>query len=281
MKANHLAWTALFVITIFSLTGCAAPNYFSKFYQDNLPAYEGHTESLLPYSGKTKIINATNPDDFKRLIRSGYSLIGESHFEVSGAIGEGMILAQGKSVGADIVLYGNSYLGSYKGSQPLMQYNPGTTSTTYSSGTVNVNAFGSGGYAYGNGVYSGNSTTTTPGTFSTQMIPVTISRYQHDAVFLRKSRPPILGTSVRSITQEMRQKLEKNTGVLVVAVDDDSPAFRANFLEGDIILKFAGQEITSTSDYLQQLQLNKGQKVEIEIWRNGKTKTITVQLYSP
>jgi PDZ domain len=207
--------------------------------------------------------------------------LGESHFQVSGSIDPDSLMFQAKKVGADVVLFRSVYLGSYQSAVPLLQYNPGTTSTTYSSGTVNANAYGNGGYAYGTGNYYGSSTTTTPGTFSTQVVPVTMSRYQYDAIFWRKRHPPILGVLPIPLTEEIRKILERNTGVLIAKIIDDSPAFRANLLEGDVILSFAGEDVISPSDFAEKTELHKGQKVDIGIWRNGELKTISVQLDSP
>jgi hypothetical protein len=282
MNANRI--TRLVSVVIFSclMTGCVSPNYYSQFYRDNLPSLGTNVVNLLPYSGQTRIVTVTNPtNDIKQLLRSGYVPIGSSAFQVTGAIDPDSLMFQAKHVGSDVVLCGTAYLGSYQGAMPWLQYPPGTTSTTYSSGTMNANAYGSGGYAYGTGNYYGNSTTTTPGTFSTQMVPVTMSRYQYNAVFWRKRRPPVLGAIPIPLNDEIRKKLERNTGVLVGVILDDSPAFRANLLEGDAILSFGGEDVISPSDLGGKILLHKGQKVDIGIWRNGESKTISVQLDSP
>jgi membrane-associated protease RseP (regulator of RpoE activity) len=260
-----------------SLTGCVTGrNGFSQFYQDRAGAA---ITKLLPYSGTTKIITAS-PDlknDVKELERNGYFLIGESAFH-GPPQGKNALLFQAKKVGADVVLISSIYLGSQQTAVPFTQYNPGQTYTTTSSGTVNANAYGSGGYAYGTGNYSGSSTTTSPGTFTTEMIPVTVHHYQYDAGFYRKKGPMILGVGPRPLPQELRQRLERNTGVLVWVVRNDSPAFNANILEGDVILQMNGEEISSVADYVQKSIEMPGQKIDIEIWRNGQSKKIPVQL---
>lgn len=59
---------------------------------------------------------------------------------------------------------------------------------------------------------------------------------------------------------------------------NDSPASRANILEGDVLLKIAGEDVASFEDYNNKLPRFAGQKVDIEIWRQGEIKTIAVQL---
>jgi hypothetical protein len=259
------------------ITGCATtPNGFSQFYQDRAGA--GIT-NLPSYSGSTKIIaQSTDPtNDIKELYRNGYALIGFSAFEGSPQT-QDMLVSQAKKIGADVVLYSSVYLGSQQAAVPFLQYHPGQTYTTTSSGTVNANAWGSGGYAYGTGNYYGNSTTTSPGTFSTQVVPVTVQRYQYQAGFFRKMKPAIFGVLPQPLPSEIRQQLQRNTGLFVWIVQSGSPAFYANILEGDVILKMNGEDVLSLPDLIEKNAKFAGQKVDVEVWRNGEFKTISVQL---
>lgn len=259
------------------LTGCVtAPNGFSQFYQDRAGA---SITNLPPYSGSTKIFTqSANPtNDLNELLRNGYGLIGVSAFQ-GPPQSQDALTTQAKKIGADVVLYSCVYLGSQQTAVPFLQYHPGQTYTTTSSGTVNANAWGNGGYAYGTGNYYGNSTTTSPGTFSTQVVPVTIQRYQYEAGFFRKLKPSILGILPQPLPSEIRQQLERNTGVVVGIVMNDSPAFNANILEGDVILKMNDEDVTSVTDLFEKNKKFAGQTVEIELWRNGQFKTNSVQL---
>lgn len=259
------------------LTGCVtARNGFSQFYQDRAGAA---ITNMPPYSGTTRIVtgSADPKNDVKDLFRNGYLMIGESAFQ-GPPQGNNALMSQAKKVGADVVLVTSAYLGSQQTAVPFMQYNPGQTYTTTSSGTVNANAYGSGGYAYGTGNYYGSSTTTSPGSFTTQMVPITVQRYQYDAAFFRKMQPTILGVIPQPLPPEIRQRLERNTGVFAWVVRNDSPAFNANILEGDVILKMNGEDVVSVTDYVQKYIKMAGQKIDIEIWRDGQSKTISVQL---
>jgi serine protease Do len=267
---------AIIAVALVLLTGCVtAPNGFSQFYLDRAGTA---ITNALPYSGNTQIFTTSSEsNDVKELFRNGYALIGVSAFQ-GPPQARNALMSQAKKVGADVVLYASVYLGSQQAEVPIVQYHPGQTYTTTSSGTANANAWGDGGYAYGTGNYYGTSTTTSPGTFDTQTVPVTVQRYQYEAGFFRETKPPILGTITIPLPSEIRQLLERNTGVLVWIVRNDTPAFNANILEGDVILKMNGEDVSSVSDYTRKCFSFAGRKVDIEIWRNGQSKTIPVQL---
>ena len=170
----NLCLLPLSFIVIISSTGCVTTkNGFSEYYKDLSGAA---ITNLPPYSGETKIITASaNPtNDLRDIFRNNYFLIGFSSFQ-GPPQSQDMLLSHAKKIGADVVLLTSVYLGRQQTAVPFVQYHPGQTSTTTSSGTVNANVYGSGGgYAYGTGNYSGSSTTTSPGTFSTQVVPVTV-----------------------------------------------------------------------------------------------------------
>jgi S1-C subfamily serine protease len=83
---------------------------------------------------------------------------------------------------------------------------------------------------------------------------------------------------MEDLPAELRTKLERNTGFQVVVVLNDSPAFRANILEGDVVLKMNGQDVLSQADGISKLAALAGQQVTIQVWRHGDTKDILVQL---
>jgi membrane-associated protease RseP (regulator of RpoE activity) len=161
---------------------------------------------------------------------------------------------------------------------PLSSYQPGQTYTTQTYGTETANAYGSGGYAYGSGTYSGYSTTTTPGTFSTQYVPYSRQVFDQGAVFWRRMKPGILGAAVAPIPEAMRSTLQRNTGVLVNIVVLDSPAFRANILEGDVIIQIANKPVETIQQFSDLLPLYAGQKIPVKVIRGNQTLDIDVQL---
>lgn len=117
----------------------------------------------------------------------GFAMLGESAFEMNHGASERQMRSQGRAVGADLVLHTSAYVGSQQTVIPTTQYVPGQTSTTYSSGNVQASAYGNRGYAHGTANYSGTSTTTTPGSYSTTYVPVTLHRHRFNVTYWRRS----------------------------------------------------------------------------------------------
>ena len=92
-----------------------------------------------------------------------------------------------------------------------------------------------------------------------------------------------LGVSIQPVTDDIAQSfgLKKARGALVSDIMAGSPAEKAGIKQGDVITRFAGKEIR----YARQLQLVVadtpiGQKVDVEVFRDGKPLTIPVTLAS-
>ena len=82
-----------------------------------------------------------------------------------------------------------------------------------------------------------------------------------------------LGVRIQEVTKEIAdlEKLEKAEGALVASVAENSPAYKAKILAGDIILEFDGKKV-DTMRTLPKLvaQTQVGKKVTLKIWRNQK-----------
>jgi hypothetical protein len=142
------------------------------------------------------------------------------------------------------------------------------TQTSYHSGSI----YGSGG---GYGSYSGSSTTY--GTSTTYM-PYHVNRSDYYATFWVKAKPLSLGAYFDNLTDELRRKVESNKGVYIRVVVKDSPAFNADLLNGDIIRKLNNIEVANASHFGNLIAENKGQQIELEIFRNDKTIVKKIQL---
>jgi len=277
-RPRHFHYLALPVLVGIALSGCV--NDFNRFYS-NAPISPNVT--LLPYSGATQVFSSSNlTSDGLRLAGDGYTRIGVASFQTGGRVTVDQLRAQAKEVGADIVLWANHYLGAQQAVVPFMQYNPGTMSTTNSYGTVNssANAYGSGGFASATGTanYNGYSTTTTPGTFSTEMMPITVQRYEYGATFWRKDQSVVFGVYGANLSDEQRRQLQRNGGVVVIVIVAGSPAFMSNILPGDVIIKINDWDIYTAEQFPHVISMERGKQSTVVVIRNGETKSIPVAL---
>jgi len=90
-----------------------------------------------------------------------------------------------------------------------------------------------------------------------------------------------LGVSVQSVDQDLAesQGLARSRGALVASVVKDSPAKKAGFKDGDIILKLDGADIEDQRDLTRRVgDLFVGHKAKFSIVRNGKSKNIRVTI---
>ena len=90
-----------------------------------------------------------------------------------------------------------------------------------------------------------------------------------------------LGVLIQDVTRELAESfgMKQPKGALVAKVMDDSPAEKAGFKTGDIILKFDGNSIPRSSDLPPLVGRSEvGSQYKVKILRNGKYKTLTVKI---
>jgi serine protease Do len=88
-----------------------------------------------------------------------------------------------------------------------------------------------------------------------------------------------IGVTIQEITRELAEsfKLPKAAGALVTSVEKGSPADKAGVQVSDVIVKFDGREVGSSVDLPRIVaQTRPGSKVNMELWRNGAAKEISV-----
>lgn len=90
-----------------------------------------------------------------------------------------------------------------------------------------------------------------------------------------------LGVAIQNVDQDLATSfgLENPTGALVSNIVEDSPAEKAGIKTGDIILSFNGKKINKSSALPPMVgTVVAGTKVDIEILRKGKQKTLTAKI---
>lgn len=94
-----------------------------------------------------------------------------------------------------------------------------------------------------------------------------------------------LGISIQDITPDLRDAFELENGqrgVLVTDVSKGSPAEKAGLNAGDVILKVNGKETASTAQLRSQIGMKAiGERVELDVLRNGKTRQLTAKVGKP
>lgn len=89
------------------------------------------------------------------------------------------------------------------------------------------------------------------------------------------------GAQIVELTQAQREALKPGTGVLVTVVVRGTPAYDAQILRGDVILKIDGESVVDPRGFESQLARLQGQSVSLQLLRNGVPKTLTVSLRRP
>lgn len=90
-----------------------------------------------------------------------------------------------------------------------------------------------------------------------------------------------LGIAIQEVTDELTEALglKDKSGALVAAVNKDTPAGKAGIEAGDVILRFNNKVIEKSSDLPKYVGITKPNNVvPVEIWRNGKLKTLRVKV---
>ena len=90
-----------------------------------------------------------------------------------------------------------------------------------------------------------------------------------------------IGVTIQELTRELAESfgLSKPNGALVSNVEKKGPADKAGIEVSDVILKFDGKQVNSSSDLPRMVAAVKpGTKVVVELWRKGKSKLVTVEV---
>jgi serine protease Do len=111
-------------------------------------------------------------------------------------------------------------------------------------------------------------------------IPINVAkRVQQELIEHGRVSRGKLGVGIQDVDQTLARSfgLHEAQGVIVNGVEGDGPAARAGVKPGDIILKFAGQEVGRPTDLPALVaQTRPGTKADLEVWRKGSRKTLKV-----
>ena len=113
-------------------------------------------------------------------------------------------------------------------------------------------------------------------------IPIDVAMHISDQLVKHgKVEHALLGVSVQGVNQSLAQSfgLKEPAGALVAKVESDSAAEKAGLKAGDVLLSYNGVPIRAAGDLSSRVGLaSPGDKAELEVWRDGKTKTVVAKL---
>lgn len=270
---------AIALLVTIALSGCATSGY-KQFYKPYVDAKTLPQVQLLAEGQEPQVFGTDNFDrDILILQSKGYLLIGQSAFN-GGYEDTKNAAEQAKIIGATIVLVSSKYTNTQTTTSPLfLPDNKTTYHSGTASGSTSYNSAYSGylGNSNTNATYSGTSTT-----YGTKVVPITTQqrRYDQNAVYFVKSTKKLkIGIKISDLTPEQRATLERNTGVVIKVVFEDSPAFYSNILVGDVLIEFDGQLVKNAQHALKLIQDISPEKTfsKFTVIRNGVKKEIDVK----
>jgi serine protease Do len=113
-------------------------------------------------------------------------------------------------------------------------------------------------------------------------IPIELATKVKDQILATgKASHARLGVAIQEVNQTFADsfKLDKPEGALVSSVDKDGPADKAGLKSGDVIRKVNGQPIIASGDLPALIGgAAPGEKVTLDIWRQGKHEELTARL---
>ena len=261
-------------LVLLALGGCAG-NPFKDFYNDAPDANAVIERRAAAATSTVELFQhgADIQSDARSMRERGYLMLGYSQFN-GASVDTELAIHQARAIGAEVVLVSGVYRNTVSGSMPLTLPAPSQTVTTQHTGTVNT--YGSGGTTYGS--YSGSSTATISGGTRTTYIPYSVDRFDYLASYWVKVKPALFGAFFDDLSTEQRRQHERNRGAVIDLVVNDSPAFHADVLPGDIVTDFDGVTVTDARHLLTLIDGAAGREVLVSVSRSSGPRSLKVRL---
>ncbi|MGB3899854.1 MAG: Do family serine endopeptidase [Mesorhizobium sp.] len=90
-----------------------------------------------------------------------------------------------------------------------------------------------------------------------------------------------LGVEIQPVTTDIAESLglKSEAGALVASAQNDGPAKKAGIVAGDVITQVDGKDVASPRELARLIAAEApGKAVELSVWRNGQTKTFSIDL---
>lgn len=92
-----------------------------------------------------------------------------------------------------------------------------------------------------------------------------------------------IGVSIQEVSQKLAKSfgMDAPRGALVASVEKDGPAAKAGIEPGDVITAVNGVKVETSSQLPPMIaDIKPGETASLEIWREGRQKTVTVKVDS-
>ncbi|MFW6093008.1 MAG: DegQ family serine endoprotease [Pseudomonadota bacterium] len=90
-----------------------------------------------------------------------------------------------------------------------------------------------------------------------------------------------LGVAIQDLTPELAESfdIDRNEGILVAEVSQDSPAAEAGIQGGDVIVAYEGREVSNAGDFRNRVALTQpGTETSLTVLRDGERRELSVTI---
>lgn len=227
-----------------------------------MPAWVG--QRMIPPDGRPRVIKSQDiRADNWRMFEKGYAMVGFAKFDGPPA-DVGQAVRQARAAGAEVVVVQEKFAKSLTETVAVTQWpSDERTEIREQSST----------YGGRRGARQQTRTTEVRVTRSPETVymPRQVDYYEHSATFWRRIENPLFGALVADLSDAQKQDLQTNRGLVVRAVMIDSPAFQADLLRGDILLRMNGEPVPSSQRFYSEIIDLAGKEVTFTLLR-GKTE---------
>jgi hypothetical protein len=264
--------TPLFIFivgTLMTLIGCANPyraNYISM--GERIPPWIQNR--FAPPEKKPQLRFSNDmASDKTDLFEKGYFMMGYSKFDGK-RFDDSLALSKAKSIGAGIVLIEKRYSKTMEETVPMTLWTPRTTTEIRENTSYNG--------VKGKQDVTRRTEIWTGGDPEVTYVPKQVDLFEYTATFWRKVNNIIFGAFVTGLPDDLRKYLQTNKGLVVRNLIVDSPAYQADLLKDDIILKVNNDPVPGMQRFYEKMNAMAGQEIELTVLRGTQTLLIRVTL---
>ncbi len=238
-------------------------NPFKRFFKPQPGLEKAEVE---PFDGQAELLTASlaeTPKAFLKIARGNFKLAGSSCFtqyDAKGGVDPSFALRIPDGISnISLVLVVSGITDSRTEtkivSRPTMSMNTATL-TGVGSWPVQADGF----------------------TFGQQNVPVqeTVINKDYCAYYFFKGLRPVFGVFPRELNDKEVAATQSHKGVAVWAIINDSPAYHADLMEGDIITHFMGKAITP-ANFSEMLHKLAGKVVQVQYLRKYQSHTKSIK----